>query len=136
MIFYVGIFNTPRDTSSLYQLKRRIPPDKIKFHDISSTSHIPPSFTLDATDYSYLLTEYGEEYSMSHNAKNLHSSKVHDTYEINTELVNIDNHNFVENTTSPCVLIKQMYRRLCGTSLYEVSKYSYDDKNNSQIFNL
>ena len=39
----------------------------------------------------------------------------------------------MKDTASSCVSRKHMYRRLCGTSLYEVSKYSYDDKNHSWI---
>ena len=39
------------------------------------------------------------------------------------------NHDFVKDNISPCVFRKRVYHRLCGTSLYEVSKYSYDDEN-------
>ena len=33
----------------------------------------------------------------------------------------------VKDTTSPCISKKQLYCRLCGTSMYEVFKYSYDE---------
>ena len=58
---------------------------------------------------------------------------VHNTSKINTDSVKIGHHRYVKDTASPCVTRKHMYRRLCGTSLYEVSKYSYDDENHSWI---
>ena len=96
-----------------------------------STSHIPTFFSMNAFDSTYLLTKYGENSSVYHKIQKRRPSMVHDTSKINTESVKLSNHNFVKDTTSPCVSRKRFYHRLCGTSLYEVSKYSYDDENNS-----
>ena len=60
-------------------------------------------------------------------------SKVHWNYIITTDSVKIDHHDYMKDIVSQCVPRKHMYRRLCGTSLYEVSKYSYDDENHFWI---
>ena len=123
-------------SSGLYHLKRRTPLDKAVHQDMYSTLHIPHSSNFNTIDSTYLITNYVEEYSLFHNATNFRSPKAIYTSKINIESVKINHHNCVKDTTSSCVFRKRLYHRLCGTSLYEVSKYSYDDENNSYIFSL
>ena len=70
---------------------------------------------------------------MYREASNTLLSKANGTSRITTDSVKIDHHSYMKDTISPCVPRKYIYRRLCGSSLYEVSKYSYDDKNHSWI---
>ena len=42
-------------------------------------------------------------------------------------IIRLGHHTYVKDTASPCISRRQLYRRLCGTSMYEVFKYSYDE---------
>ena len=81
----------------------------------------------------YLFRKYGERFSLYREASNTLLSKAHETSRITTDSVKIGHHSYMKDTISICVPRKYIYRRLCGSSLYEVSKYSYDDKNHYWI---
>ena len=75
-----------------------------------------------------------ENYSLgtiipSNNTDDGKSSKPKDCVDdtLSPNLKNMGHHSYVKGTTSSCVSSKQLYRHLCGISMYDVFKYSYDE---------
>ena len=126
-------------SSELRYLRRRIPPDKTSDTEMNHSSFTPNTFVVFKEKYSFhnlpgTFISYKENYPLgsiippnnTDHGETLQPKKcVGDKSSPNFK--KLGHHNYVKDTTSQCVSRKQSYCRLCGTSMYEVFKYSYDE---------